>query len=225
MIVAGLDEAGRGPVIGPLVIGCVLMEDKDLKQLTQIGVDDSKKISPKKRALLAEKIKSTCLTFKTKIITPDEINDLHINQHLTLNQIEELKFGELLNEISPSPDIIYLDACDTVEDRFGKSVASHLNFKPHEVISKHRGDAIFKIVGAGSILAKTIRDEEIEKYKIKYGDLGSGYPSDPKTKKFLTDYYRKHRNFPPIVRTWWKTAENIKKNVEETKKQKKITDF
>ncbi len=225
MIVAGLDEAGRGPVIGPLVIGCVMLKESELHVLEEIGVDDSKKITPKKRAILVEKIKNISLAYKSLIISAQEINDLHYIQHITLNQIEERKFAELINSMEPSPDTIYLDAADTVEDRFGRTIKGLLTFTPDRVISKHRGDAIFKIVGAGSILAKTVRDHEIEKYKIKYGDLGSGYPSDPKTKRFLKDYYAKYQKFPPIVRTWWKTAENIVKAYNEGRTQKKITDF
>ncbi|MHA1520870.1 MAG: ribonuclease HII [Promethearchaeota archaeon] len=225
MIVAGLDEAGRGPVIGPLVIGCVMLKESELKILDEIGVDDSKKISPKKRAILVEKIKKISLAYKYLIVTPQEINDLHYIKHITLNQMEEQKFAELINQMTPSPNIIYLDAADTVEDRFGKTIKSLLTFNPDKVISKHRGDAIFKIVGASSILAKTVRDKEIERYKLEYGDLGSGYPSDPKTKRFLKEYYSKHQKFPPIVRTWWKTAENIVKEYKEGRTQKKITDF
>ncbi|TFH26133.1 MAG: ribonuclease HII [Promethearchaeota archaeon] len=225
MIIAGLDEAGRGPVIGPFVIGCVVIKESELHVLDEIVVDDSKKISPKKRAILVEKIKNISLAYKSLIISPQEINDLHYSKHITLNQIEEQKFAELLNSMKPTPDVIYLDAADTVEDRFGITIKALLTFTPDKVISKHRGDAIFKIVGASSILAKTVRDQEIEKYKIQYGDFGSGYPSDPKTKRFLKEYYGKNQKFPPFVRTWWKTAENIVTAYKEGRTQKKITDF
>jgi ribonuclease HII len=224
-IVAGLDEAGRGPVIGPLVIGCVMYREEDLPILEEIGVDDSKKLSPKHRTHLAEQIKGSCLAHKVKVITAEEINKLHFLAKLTLNQIEERAFAALLNEMTPRPDIIYLDACDTKEDRFGRTIQAQLKFKPDRVVSKHRGDAIFKVVGAGSILAKTVRDSVIEEYQRQYGDLGSGYPSDPKTRNFLNAYYREHRDFPPIVRTWWKTAENIVKKYRDAQHQKKLTDF
>ncbi|MHA1718357.1 MAG: ribonuclease HII [Promethearchaeota archaeon] len=224
MLIAGLDEAGRGPVIGSLVIGCVIFNDKDIHILDEIGVDDSKKISPKKREIIGEKIKKYCEAYDLLEISAEKLNQFH-NKGLTLNEIEETGFATLLNRIKPQADVIFLDAADVVEERFGKSIASLLRFKPKKIISKHRGDAIFKIVGAASILAKTKRDHIIEEYKKKYGNIGSGYPSDPYTKKFLKSYYNSHQKFPPIVRTWWKTAENIIKEYELQKKQRKITDF
>ncbi len=224
MLIAGLDEAGRGPVIGSLVIGCVILDEKDLHILDEIGVDDSKKISPKKREILAKKIKSHALSYDLLEITAENINKLHY-KGLSLNEIEEISFAKLINGIKPQPDIIYLDAADVIEERFGRTIGSMLKFKPKKIISKHRGDAIFKIVGAASILAKTKRDYIIDEYKKKYGNIGSGYPSDPYTKKFLKSYYNSHQKFPPIVRTWWKTAENIKKEYNNNKTQKKLTDF
>ncbi|MCF2139363.1 MAG: ribonuclease HII [Candidatus Lokiarchaeota archaeon] len=225
MRIAGLDEAGRGPVIGPLVIGCVVYTDETIHNLEEIGVDDSKSLTPRKREIMAKKIKETCDYYNIIILTPEKINELHYSNHLTLNQMEENFFAELLNSVDPSPEIVYLDACDIIEDRFGRTIQSMLQFRPKKMISKHKGDSIFKIVGAASILAKTIRDHEIERYKEEYGDIGSGYSSDPKTQKFLYRYYKKYQRFPPIVRTWWKTAENIKKRVMNEKMQKKITDF
>jgi ribonuclease HII len=225
MLVAGLDEAGRGPVIGSLVIGCVIWEEEKLKILDQIGVDDSKRLSPKKRRNFAEQIRANCVTSKILEVTASEINKLHA-KGFTLNQIEEQNFAKLINSMDPKPDKIFLDAADVKEERFGQSIGKLLKFKPTEIISKHKGDSIFKIVGAASILAKTKRDEVIEQYKVKYGDIGSGYPSDPKTKRYLDEYYKKNRNFPEIVRTWWKTAENIVKLYSTPKKkQKKLTDF
>jgi len=224
MLIAGLDEAGRGPVIGSLIIGCVIFNEKDLHILDEIGVDDSKKISSKKREILAQKIKKHAVSYELLEVTAKNINALH-KKGLSLNEIEEISFAKLLNGIEPQPDKIYLDAADVIEERFGKTIGGMLKFKPKKIISKHRGDAIFKIVGAASILAKTKRDHIIEEYKIKYGNIGSGYPSDPYTKKFLKSYYNSHQKFPPIVRTWWKTAENIIKEYELQKKQRKITDF
>ena len=224
MLIAGLDEAGRGPVIGSLVIGCVILDEKDLHILDEIGVDDSKKISPKKREILAKKIKSHAMSYDLLEITAENINILH-KKGLSLNEIEEISFAKLINGIKPQPDIIYLDAADVIEERFGRTIGGLLKFTPKKIISKHRGDAIFKIVGAASILAKTKRDHIIEGYKKIYGNIGSGYPSDPYTKKFLKSYYNSHQKFPPIVRTWWKTAENIIKEYEIHKKQRKLTDF
>ncbi len=225
ILVAGLDEAGRGPVIGPLVIGCVILGQEKLAVLDEIGVDDSKKLSPKKRAIMAQKIKEVADFWDVLVITPAEINHLHYVKKLTLNQIEEMHFAQLLNRTQNKPDEVFLDACDVKEDRFGRTIGAMLQFTPQKIISKHKGDAIFKIVGAASIIAKFERDQILASYTEKYGRVGSGYPADPYTKKFLDDYYQQHRIFPPIVRTWWKTAENIVKKYTNQKAQKKLTDF
>ena len=150
MLIAGLDEAGRGPVIGPLVIGCVVMHQKDLHILDEIGVDDSKHLSPKKRGFLAGEIKRVCLIAKTLVISAEKLNDMHYKKKLTLNQIEEQGFAQLINELQQKPQAIFLDACDVNEDRFGKTIGKMLTFTPDQIVSKHKGDAIFKIVGATS---------------------------------------------------------------------------
>jgi ribonuclease HII len=140
-----------------------------------------------------------------------------------------MQFAMVLNEITPKPDLIYIDAADVKEERFGESIKHRLKFEPKKIISKHKGDSLFKIVGAASILAKTRRDAIIQELKKKYGEIGSGYPSDPTTINFLEIYYQTNQIFPNFVRTWWKTAENIKmkysKNDKVKKNQKKITDF
>ena len=220
MLIAGLDEAGRGPVLGSMTIGCVIFSDKTIHILEDIGVDDSKKISAKKRKMLAEQIRSHCVESKVLEITAADINLLH-KKGFTLNQIEEMNFANLINSMENKPDEIYLDAADVIEERFGQSIGRRLKFKPKKIISKHKGDAIFKIVGAASILAKTDRDNIIDGFKEEYGNVGSGYPSDPYTRKFLKQYYTEHQSFPPFVRTWWKTAEKIAEECSVKKGKKK----
>ncbi len=224
MLVAGLDEAGRGPVIGSLTIGCVILEEENLPLLKEIGVDDSKKISPKKRTLLSKKIKENCVKWDIFEVTSDMLNNHH-DKGMSLNKIEENYFAELLNKMEPKPDKVYLDAADVKEERFGVSIAKKLTYQPKKIISKHKGDAIFPIVGAASIIAKTERDTIIEDFKKHYGEIGSGYPSDPKTRKFLTSYYEQNMKFPPIVRTFWKTLENIRREIHIKKSQSRLTDF
>jgi len=174
---------------------------------------------------MVDDIKKYAAAWAVKEITAAEINIIH-EKGINLNQLEEMNFAAVLNAIDPKPDKIYLDSCDVNETRFGNVILKKLKFQPAEIISKHKADALFKVVGAASILAKTTRDAVIEGFKTEYGEIGSGYPSDPYTKKFLDAYYQQHRTFPPIVRTWWDTAKNIVKKYEITgSNQKKLTDF
>jgi ribonuclease HII len=200
----------KGPVIGPLVIAGVLFEgDSDLINL---NVRDSKKISPTRRGFLAEIIKKNSINYEVIIISASDIDDMR--KVMTLNEIEVNAFSKVIDKLKP--EICYVDAADVNEKRFSKNILSNLTFKP-KIISKHKADDTYLVVGAASILAKTTRDEIIiniassleKKLNIP---LGSGYPADPITKKFLKKWIEKYGKLPPHVRHSWKTAQKLIKN-------------
>lgn len=227
MLIAGVDEAGRGPVLGSLVIASVVMEEKDIPILSEIGVNDSKQLTPRKREQLTILIKQYVTEYQIIEIPPIEINLSH-EQGISLNQLEEINFGRTLNNLKVKPEEIYLDALDVNEQRFGQKIGQMLTYQPARIISKHKGDALFKIVGAASILAKTRRDAIIKEIKQQYGEIGSGYPSDSKTVNYLREYYKNHHQFPPFVRTWWHTIDRIKKEFDCNgikNSQRKMTDY
>lgn len=209
----------KGPVIGPLVICGVCMQEPELVKFQEIGAKDSKKLTAKKRKDLSMVIKSICSNFKLLIIEPKEIDDRE-NKKITLNRLEEIKMAEIINELKP--EIIYLDAADVNEERFGNSIKKLLSYTPKEIISKHKADDLFPIVSAASILAKDKRDSLIEELKKTYGEFGSGYPSDKRTTDFLRSWIRKNKKVPPIARKSWETTQKI---IFEELGNKKITDF
>ena len=206
-MICGIDEAGRGPVIGPLVVAGVVFEDDSV--LIENNVRDSKTISSRRRNQLANIIKDTALNYEIIKISASDIDDLR--KIITINEIEVNIFSKIINKLKP--DICYVDAADVNDVRFGKNILSKLKNKI-EIISKHKADSIYPIVGAASILAKTVRDQEITKIskilekKLKLS-VGSGYPSDPITINFLDTWYKTFGFFPPYVRISWKTAQNI----------------
>jgi ribonuclease HII len=208
-----------GPVIGPLVLCGVCYKESDISYLSEIGVKDSKKLSAKNRSNLAKLIKQSCQSFKIIIVSPEEI-DQRKEKRITLNRLEELKMAEIIRELRP--ESIFIDAVDVNEVRFTKSMLKLLDYSPKEIISKHKADDLFPIVSAASIIAKDKRDSLIEDLKRKFGDFGSGYPSDMKTTNFLRDWIRNNQKIPPIARKTWGT---IKKIVDEEIANKKITDF
>lgn len=218
-IICGIDEAGRGPVIGPLILCGVCFEESQLTFLKEIGVRDSKKLSPKRRKELAKTIKDNCLSFEIINVSAKEI-DKRKTDRITLNRLEELKMADIINKLKP--DVIYIDAADVNEERFGKSIERSLDYSPNKIVSKHRADDTFPIVSAASIIAKDTRDDVIEKFKQKYGDIGSGYPSDKRTTDFLRNWIKKNKNFPPFVRISWETTKKI---LDQEIKNKKITDY
>ncbi|UGV41227.1 ribonuclease HII [Methanococcoides orientis] len=211
MKIVGIDEAGKGPVIGPMCIGGVRIDKSKINALKNLGVADSKKLSPKKRVHLASQIKKYADDYYVFEVSPDQIDELR--KLMTMNEIMVLGFGNVIENLSG--DEIYVDAADVKEERFGKRLLenylkNHPDITVPKIVSKHGADDLFPIVSAASIIAKVRRDELIEELKKDIGvDFGSGYPSDPKTKKFLKDWYDEHGSLPDIVRHSWKTAQNI----------------
>ncbi|QDA31694.1 ribonuclease HII [Thermococcus indicus] len=216
MKLAGIDEAGRGPVIGPMAIAAVVVDEQNVPKLEELGVKDSKKLTPKRRERLFDEIISLLDDYVVLELWPEEID----SRRGTLNEFEVENFVKALNSLKVKPDVIYIDAADVKEARFGEDIGKRLDFKA-EIIAEHKADDKFVPVSAASIIAKVTRDRAIEKLKEEYGEIGSGYPSDPRTRKFLEEYYRGHGDFPPIVRRSWKTLKKIEEKLRtemETKK-------
>jgi len=218
-MICGVDEAGRGPVVGPMVIAGVIFSDESI--LIENNVKDSKKLSPRRRRYLAKKIKNSAISYEILVISASDIDDMR--KVMTLNEIEVNAFTKIIKKLKPKT--CYVDSADVNEDRFGRDILDGLSFKP-EIISKHKADDIYPIVGAASILAKTRRDEEIEiiaeKLEKKLNlPLGSGYPADPITQKFLKTWLNRYNKFPIEIRKSWKTTQNLIKE----KNTKRLDDF
>jgi len=218
-MICGVDEAGRGPVIGPLVVAGVKI--KDDSKLIELKVKDSKKIAPKRREFLAEKIKQIAAEYEVLLVPAKDIDDMR--KVMTLNEIEVHAFSKVVKKLKP--DICYVDSADVNEERFGRDIQSNLSFKL-DIVSKHKADDIYPIVSAASIIAKTRRDEEVRKIAEELSKkldvpLGSGYPADVITQNFLKKWYEKYGKLPPYVRKSWKTTEKIIKE----NSTKKLDDF
>ena len=95
-------------------------------------------------------------------------------------------------------------------------ILGQLSYKP-KIISEHYADSTYPIVSAASILAKVERDRRVQELRSQYGEFGSGYSTDERTIKFLEDYYKENRRFPPIVRRSWETLRNIVSRIEQSK--------
>lgn len=204
-LILGIDEAGRGSVIGPLVIGGVLMKRKKLRFLDRIGVKDSKKLTSKTRTTVSRKIKKIA-QFETRIITAEEIDNLRLNG-TNLNQIETNAMVDIIKTFNP--DLCYIDCIDVNEQRFHDNIQK---INPEmEVITEHKADDSYQIVSAASIIAKVERDKQLAIIRKEYGSVGSGYPSD----KYTIEYLKSLNNdFPPIVRKTWNTIKNLQENNE-----------
>lgn len=200
--ILGIDEAGRGSVLGPLVIGGVLLKRKQLKFLNRMGVKDSKRLTSNKRTILSRKIKKIS-QHQTIIIPAHEIDEQR-NNGTNLNQIETNAMIKIIQNYTP--DLCCIDCIDVNETRFHNKIQD-IN-KDMEVITEHKADDTYDIVAAASIIAKTERDKQIAILKNEYGPIGSGYPSDKYTINYLKSLNNK---YPPHVRQTWNTVKNLKK--------------
>ena len=207
MILAGIDEAGRGCVIGPLVICGVAFRDEQISHIKHLQIKDSKKISPRRREHLYQIITKHCENYVIEYISAKKIDNRERNA-LSLNDLEISKMIDIINRLNAEK--VYIDAIQSDILSFRLKIESRLN-KKIEIIAENKADEKYLTVSAASILAKVSRDREIERLKEKLGDFGSGYPSDPRTKNWLEEFYKKYRYFPAEVRESWYTVDSIKK--------------
>ncbi len=209
MLVAGVDEAGRGCVIGPLVIAGVLTSPDKLQLLSNLGVKDSKLLSPQKREQLANEISRIIEKQAIVKVNPVEIDQVvrSARKHHKLNRLEAERMGKIIDALSP--DEAYVDAADVLEDRFKHYIQEVVKSKA-KIVAKHKADKTYVVVSAASIIAKVERDREIALLKAQHGDFGSGYLADPKSMAFLREWLKTHGDYPEFVRKSWKPAKRTK---------------
>ncbi|MCL4336047.1 MAG: ribonuclease HII [Candidatus Thermoplasmatota archaeon] len=199
-ISCGVDEAGRGPVIGPLVVSIVCGETSKFRE---IGVKDSKTLSRTSRERLYNDIVKQSAYYRIKEITAAEINSLMT--HKNLNVIEEDAYSELIGSAHADCQI-YVDSFDVDPERLTIKLSTMTG---RNVLCRHKADSIYPSVSAASILSKVTRDNRIMELEKEYGPIGSGYPSDPYTVDFLIRCRDEGTRIDEIARTHWKTYRNI----------------
>jgi len=216
-LVMGVDEAGKGPVIGSLFICGTMFDEKNLFKLKEIEVKDSKLLTHKKRIELAGEIKKIAKRFKIIQIKPAEI-DRAVNKEegLNLNWLEAHKTAEIINELNP--DKAFIDCPSPNIKKYKDYLLDLLNNKNIELVVEHKSDLLRLPTSAASILAKCAREEEMDEIKKKYGNCGPGYTSNDTTQKFVRENFDK---YPEIFRKSWVTF----KNYEKAKKQSKLDEF
>ena len=202
MKICGVDDAGRGSMIGPMVIAGISIEKKNIPKLRKLGVRDSKKLSPKKRELLYKQIVKLVDDYHVIRIPPRTI-DKYVLEH-NLNHLEAKKMAEVISNLNP--DLSYVDSCDVNAARFGREI-SDLS-KKSKVKSYHYADSRFVVVSAASIIAKVSRDRSIMRLN-KTTNLGSGYPSDKKSVNYVKKVVSSKKSLPTSIRKSWKPVQKI----------------
>jgi ribonuclease HII len=213
-MICGVDEAGRGPVLGPMVVAAVAIEDD--APLRTMQVRDSKKLSPARREELAAKIVETCRV-EYRVISHEEIDAR--GSKVSLNELEAVAFADLIDRLRS--EIVYVDACDVNEEHFKQMVGGRLSYRPR-IVCEHKADDSYPVVSAASIIAKTNRDRLVSEIQAEIGqDIGSGYASDPTTISFLQKWIKEKGDLPPYTRRSWATA----KEAMSSSKNAKLTDW
>ena len=204
VIIAGVDEAGRGPAIGPLVVAAVSFQASAADGLFSMGVRDSKALSARRRESLAAEIREVSEGHSYFELQPWAIDKV-VNRGLKLrklNYLEAMAMAKAIRDLHP--DRVYVDAADVLPGRFGSDILRVLGWTPHLICEK-KADLNYPVVSAASVLAKVRRDLLVSNLREIHGDFGSGYPSDPKTVAFIEAWFQDNEVPPPYMRGSWKT--------------------
>lgn len=202
----GVDEAGKGPVLGSMFAAAVRAPSEALPD----GIDDSKRLSTRRRETLADRLRENpSVEIGVAEITPARIdsgnmNDLTVSAHAIA-----------ADAVVQAGDAGLCDAGDVDADRFGARVEARISASV-SVDAAHRADEADTLVGAASIIAKSEREAHVDSLRERFGEIGSGYPSDQTTRAFLSRYFGAHGEFPSPTRRSWSTCASIRSSAEQT---------
>ncbi len=196
----GVDEAGKGPVIGSMFAAAVLADPAELPE----GIKDSKQLSQDRREELAQAIREAAVAVAVTEIPVERIDDPEEN----MNELTVSAQAEAASQIISEGDTGYLDAGDTNAVRFEKRVEAAVS-EDVDLRAEHKADETYPIVGAASIIAKVAREAHVNALAAQYGEIGSGYPSDESTRQFLRKYVDQYGTLPPCARRSWQTSKDI----------------
>ena len=220
----GIDEAGRGPVLGPMTYGCAYWRIEDDEEISALGYDDSKAITAQTREKLFDGIANEN-AYRIGWIVVDipatAISALMLKQSPTsLNRISHecaISMIECVLEKGVNVQEVYVDTVGD-PDVYQRKLTRRFHNKIKFTVTK-KADSLFRVVSAASICAKVIRDKLVSEWVYEEGDkklaeekkpdVGSGYPGDPKTKDYIEKYFDKIFSFSSFVRHSWSTVTKV----------------
>lgn len=206
-LVCGIDEAGRGSVIGPMVIAGILIEEEKIDELVRLKVRDSKELKPEERERIYDDIIKTVKSYEVVVLTAREVDsETRKNKMKGINYLEAKVFARIINDLKP--DIVYIDLPTRDVKKFKSTISDMLKHQCILVL-EHKADKKYSVTSAASIVAKVTRDREIEKLRERFGDFGSGYPHDPQTRKFIREVLGSGKEVREYVRWSWRTINRV----------------
>jgi ribonuclease HII len=208
ILTLGIDDAGRGPVIGPMILSGIVLTHAQELLLKEEGVADSKILEHPFRVKLAKMIEKHNEGHFLVVLTAKEIDD-SLNSGTNLNTLEAKAMAQIINKLGKKNMKVLIDCPSVNISAWRKKLLSFVNnAESMEIICEHKADANHVSVSAASILAKVKREIEITKLKRQYGNVGSGYPSDPDTQAFLREHGKKLKD-SGLFRTTWATWKEL----------------
>jgi ribonuclease HII len=207
----GVDEAGKGPVLGPMVAAAVRGEAGALPD----GVDDSKRLSAERRERLAARLYGTDgVIVGVAVVDTERIDDPATD----MNTLTVDAHAEAVAAAAGDGDRVVADAGDVSESRFARRLRDRAAERgvDVDVAAEHGADAARDRVAAASVVAKVERDARVEALAAEYGDVGSGYPSDPTTRAFLREYVAETGDLPACARRSWSTCADLLAKAEQS---------
>lgn len=215
MKIIGIDDAGRGPVLGPMILSGVLINDSEEKELAEVGVKDSKQLTPNSRKKIGKVVEEK-YAHHLEVATPSEIDEA-----INLNHLEAIKMAMVVNKLLEDVDekVRVIVDCPSINIESWSEFLEKLidKKKDVELVCEHKADANHLVVAAASVLAKERREKEMEELRKKFGiDFGSGYPGDPKTKKFVSENFDSEK-FNSLIRSSWETIKKLKRGRNQNK--------
>ncbi len=211
----GIDDAGRGPAIGPMILAGILIEDKKEHEIEDLGAKDSKILLPLKRKRIGDLLKKK-FVFAYQKVTPEEIDSCS-----NLNHLEAQRMAMIVNELAKKTEekiIAFIDCPSVNISSWTEYLMDFIVDKERiQIRAEHKADAKYPSVSGASIIAKEQRELEIENLKKEFKiDFGSGYPADPRTVQFLKENVNDSR-FEKIIRHSWSTIRKLKDNGSQEK--------
>lgn len=218
-LICGIDEAGRGALIGPMVIAGVVMDSKFEKILRTLGVKDSKKLTPKRRAELAPRIEELCKSVIVLRVPACKI-DSYRAKKINLDIIEAMKMAEIIDVSGANK--VFVDSLEATPEKFKRRIEEHMTTDGIEMVVENYSDETYPVVSAASVIAKVERDKAIDDIKRKVNfDFGVGYSHDKRTINFVKKLLEEKKQLPPYVRQSWVTVQVL----QEESWQRRLKDF
>lgn len=201
----GVDEAGKGPVLGPMVCAAVRAPAAALSD-----VEDSKRLSADRRERIAARLRADDrVRVGVETVSVARIDDPETG----MNGLTLAGQAAAVRAVTEPGDRVVADAADVDADRFGRRLEDAVGAP---VRAEHGADERHPVVGAASVVAKVERDRRVAAVAAEYGSVGSGYPADPATRSFLREYVREHGSLPACARSSWATCADLLAAAEQS---------